>query len=100
MVISTLLPEPQCLATQGLVPEPTAGVGWCSPTFPAAAGPCCWLPAGALLGSLLAPTCPSQQRKPVCRGKVRGSSVGVPGPLSMSQVGQLPGPGPPSTSGF
>lgn len=73
--------------------------GGCPPS-PAAAGPCCRLPARALLGSLLAPTCPSGRKKPVCRGKGRGNSVGGRPAPPTSHLGQLPGPGPPSPSGL
>ena len=67
--------------------------GGCPPS-PAAARPCCQgsgVPPG--------PHLPPGWRKPVCRGKGRGNSVGGRlTPTATSHLGQLPGPGPPSTS--
>ena len=53
--------------------------GGCPPS-PAAAGPCCRLPARALLGSLLAPTCPLGRGSPCAEGKAGATALGAPSP--------------------
>ena len=68
--------------------------GGCPPS-PAAAGPCCRLPARALLGSLLAPTCPWAEEARVQRERQGQQRWGRLAPPATSHLGQLPGPGPP-----